>query len=327
MVRLPSTRTRKIEYLVDRRFHAARMLRLPTNLSLSSMSTRPEIPRERREQILANAQSYSDELARQSDAELDNLYEAEKNIELTAKKLVAENEEKKRFFNQPQANADYAYWAKVPYWTLDEALALSFGRDPLIVNLRTLQPYAMMSNFATEYYTRDFIFQRAKNVSQLGATNFPGNFLAWAKRNSISFPEELEKAVLAHGVTIADWQALYEELRKRFDNQSLQLQEADREKEQFRQKIQSLADESAQSSARSNTNKNSYELRTREKETLLKLIIGMAAAIYGYEPGKRFSKAGELKNDLEAKGIFLDSDTIRKWLEKASEFLPGPDLS
>jgi hypothetical protein len=34
------------------------------------------------------------------------------------------------FFNQPDAVADYDHWSKTAHWTLDEAIALSFGKAP-----------------------------------------------------------------------------------------------------------------------------------------------------------------------------------------------------
>jgi asparagine synthase (glutamine-hydrolysing) len=42
-------------------------------------------------------------------------------------------------------------------------------------------------------------------------------FLAWAKRSDLSYPPELEAAVTARGVQVADWKKLFDGLRARYD--------------------------------------------------------------------------------------------------------------
>lgn len=67
----------------------------------------------------------------------------------------------------------------------------------------------------------------------------------------------------------------------------------------------------------------SAPLGTKERESLYKLIIGMAVTGYGYDPkSKKNIAIKEIHNDLALCGIALDEDTIRKWLGKASEILP-----
>lgn len=65
-------------------------------------------------------------------------------------------------------------------------------------------------------------------------------------------------------------------------------------------------------------------LSTRERETLLKLIIGMAVHGYSYDPSlSRNDKHAEIAEDLEKSGIPLDTDTVRKWLQQAAILLPS----
>lgn len=47
--------------------------------------------------------------------------------------------EAQRFFNAPDAAADFVFWCRAPYWTADEAAALLLGRDPRRVNPATLE--------------------------------------------------------------------------------------------------------------------------------------------------------------------------------------------
>lgn len=64
-------------------------------------------------------------------------------------------------------------------------------------------------------------------------------------------------------------------------------------------------------------------LHTKERESLLKMVIGMAIKGYAYEPKKtRNSAIPEIANDLELLGIPLDQDTVRKWIYEAKELLP-----
>lgn len=53
-------------------------------------------------------------------------------------KADADAKEAARFYNRPEALADFAYWCKVEFWTLDEAVSLLLGRDPQVVTPEAL---------------------------------------------------------------------------------------------------------------------------------------------------------------------------------------------
>ncbi|MDD5271494.1 MAG: hypothetical protein PHU14_02125 [Methylovulum sp.] len=59
---------------------------------------------------------------------------------------------------------------------------------------------------------------------------------------------------------------------------------------------------------------------------MLKLIIGMAIDAYGYDPKKPRNAASGSKNGISAKlqtkGISINDDTIRKYLDEAKALLP-----
>ena len=64
-------------------------------------------------------------------------------------------------------------------------------------------------------------------------------------------------------------------------------------------------------------------LGTRERETLLKIIIGMAKDAYGYDPNaSRSPFPKELEGILDELNISVSDDTIRVKLKEASELLP-----
>jgi hypothetical protein len=62
-----------------------------------------------------------------------------------------------------------------------------------------------------------------------------------------------------------------------------------------------------------------------ERNTMLKLIIGMAINAYGYDPEDTRNKATGDKNGIRAKlqthGINISDDTIRKYLKEAQNLL------
>ena len=60
-------------------------------------------------------------------------------------------------------------------------------------------------------------------------------------------------------------------------------------------------------------------LTTRERESLLKMILAMAIGGYGHAPLRsRSPTAGDIENDLHKIGLSLDQDTIRKYLKEAA---------
>lgn len=70
---------------------------------------------------------------------------------------------------------------------------------------------------------------------------------------------------------------------------------------------------------------------TTERNTLYRMILGMAIAKYGYDPESRRNaatgeNAGSISADLEKVGFSIDADTIREHLKAAYAAVP-PDKS
>jgi hypothetical protein len=60
-------------------------------------------------------------------------------------------------------------------------------------------------------------------------------------------------------------------------------------------------------------------LATKERNCLLKLVIGMAVIGYKYDPASKKSLVTkEIADDLASLGISIDSDTVRKYLKEAA---------
>jgi hypothetical protein len=61
-------------------------------------------------------------------------------------------------------------------------------------------------------------------------------------------------------------------------------------------------------------------LRSKERDSLLKLVLGMAVDGYGYDPkASRSPVPREIADCLELLGLSIDEDTVRKWLNEAKE--------
>lgn len=62
------------------------------------------------------------------------------------------------------------------------------------------------------------------------------------------------------------------------------------------------------------------DLRTLERASLLKMVIGMAVAGFGYNPSDRRSAViPEIGESIRRCGMNLDDDTVRKWLYEGAE--------
>lgn len=254
---------------------------------------------------LAEVQSYREELDKLTADELRALYE-----EQLAKKHSEEDNE--RFFSRPSADADFDYWSKMAHWTLDEAVALSFGKSPAVVSKKSLSSLqGWQSPFVQEYTKALELAQRALPWKKLFDPVMPSLFIKWAKDNDIPVPDELVDKVAARSAALLDWKKMYDEL-------------LEQNTEYVRTTNEVIAGKNAEiDSLRSQTPGNKA-LGTRERDSLLKLIIGMAVSGYGYDPKLyRSSIPQEIADDLSRHGLSMDVDTVRKWLREASELLPS----
>ena len=296
----------RIEYLVLRRFPFANALRGPPSL-LSMAGGNAHADRQRG---LPEIETYKEELRNKRPAELQKLYDEELAKEAAEQLAQAESEEQTRFFNRPYAKADFGHWSKAAYWTLDEAVALSFGKAPERVTWEAIKPLVDVSPFAYQYWRRRDLALRAAASKQLSERTGPGFFLAWAKRTDLAVPSELEAAITARGIQITEWKT--HDLSKEQSEQIDPLRSRD-------DKLQ------AQHAAAAPAPHDRPEkpLATRERDSLLKLVIGMAVGGYRYDAtALRSERPTEIANDLASAGVPLDVDTVRKWLKEAADLLP-----
>lgn len=349
---VPLWKSNPVEYLVRARFPTAR-------LEESVIPYSDNDPERRRDQQAA--EKYRDELEQLDGDEIQRRVAEERKRVEEAARQKAEQEEAARPFNRREAKADFGYWASMSYWTIDEAVALSLGRNPESASWKYIQSIGRISPFAGEFIKKREIAMRAKAMGQLWDSTIPAIFLAWAERMRFSMPVELVEAVKSLGIQIADWKTLFEqqkELTERAQSQVAEKHAAhmatmqehsdsvsemrikqnkliegykellekkdgliaakDERIEQLTKRIAELEAEPVEASNKS--------LGAKERDSLLKLVIGMAMDGYGYDPkAARSPIAKELSNHLALAGLPLDEDTVRKYLNEAKELLPGDD--
>ena len=95
------------------------------------------------------------------------------------------------FYDQPDAQADFEHWSRAEYWTPDEAVAVSFGKNPNVVNANTLKSYLGKASFADEYYLRRDLVDRAVATGHLPEEIPPADFIDWSQRKRLNNPEDL----------------------------------------------------------------------------------------------------------------------------------------
>jgi hypothetical protein len=249
-----------------------------------------------------------------------------------------EREERERFLNQPFARADFNHWSKAAHWTLDEAVALSLGKAPEQVNWEKVKPLVHISAFAFQYQRRRDLALRAKLWKQLFDPVLPGFFLAWAKRTDLEMSPDLEAAVTARGILVADWKTHYEDLKANYDEihrtwgdnydelhkRWLAIcEDKDKVIADLHQQLAEAETKASFPQTEIPCDQTERPLSTRERDSLLKLVIGMSIGGYGYDPGAtRSEQPSVIATDLATNGVGLDVDTVRKWLKQASELLP-----
>jgi hypothetical protein len=346
MVVIPDrSRNDALEYLVQIQFPLERRYRMLVP-SLSNPN-----PSSRDEEYLEQASAYREALNELPDAEIFDRAKAAGKAE--ADKAIAKRnaEEARQSFNLPNAQANISHWSRMSVWTIDQAVALSLGREPRLVNWDSIQNYVEVSAFAAAYQARRDIILSAKLAGQLYETNIPGFFIAWAARMNIDLPAPLVDAVNGLGIQIADWKTAYDrqkQVAEAAEAKALAAQE---------ENIKLLADQTAYiKEMRADFGRllNAQQLRiahlekaleqnmetakqplavetrpvektfgSRERESLLKLVIGMALKGYGYNPKtSKSTVASEIVSDLQLAGVALDADTVRKYLHEARELLP-----
>lgn len=329
-----------IQYLLNDKFPVHSMLSL---LDQSKPDTNSK--KALRQEIA----DFQESLEKKSRDEIAVLVAEGRQREAERQKLHDEKVEAEAFFNQTSSNADFTYWSRIAYWTLEEGIALSLGKNPQIVGWERLKTHKAISPFIAKYAAKHEEVRRAKAMGQLWDSTIPFVFAKWAERVGFEMPEELTSKIFALGVHVLDWKKAYEKEVVEKAKVEINLNEANakilemmRENNSFIEKINADSTKINESYQKQivqrdqfitqlkqeisvlkttkphNPKGQKFELGLRERESLLKLILGMAIDGYGYDPkANKSNQIKEIAGHLLTRGLSLDEDTVRKYMNEA----------
>ncbi|RUQ84481.1 hypothetical protein [Legionella septentrionalis] len=123
------------------------------------------------------------------------------------KKYFQLEEEKKAFYNQPRAEANFEYWVKQAYWTIDEGIALILGKNPRIVNWDSIGRYS--SPFINKFKEIREISERYLEENILLSKLPPATFLDWVEKIGYEIPAELSSLVNTQSLQGTDWHSCF----------------------------------------------------------------------------------------------------------------------
>ncbi len=181
----------KIDFLVEQKFpHYKSIPPVPT---LRGPNALDDIKREVLKETAKKGNIYKTELIAKPRDDVLALFDQ-------VWKAKVELEEQQRFYNQPNAKADYAYWAKMSFWTVEEGVSLLLGKNPRKVSWEKLYKKLGAYNFTESPFVKKYrdILELAGREVKAGVLNSTlplGTFLAWAERKDFDAPEELVEQV------------------------------------------------------------------------------------------------------------------------------------
>src|SRR6266403_397017 len=310
----PLGRKEIIEFLVLRKFRPLVLARLSVKLPPGGTTTLDRVLRHEEKN------KYRSELESLPVDRLQSLYESEQENSLTD----MQREEEARFFNQPQAKADFDYWSKAEHWSLEEAVALAMGKAPELVSWAKIQSYAQVSPFVQKYGRLRDLAHRAVPWKKLYDPVLPTIFLRWANDNEITVPAELSEKVFNLKGEAADWKKNYDELHAMYDQHIADWKKiADQltaEVLSGRKRISELEQLLLDSETASVAPQTLKPQSPVERQNMLKVIFSMAIRGYAYKPeDKRSTVVTEIVGDTALQGIAVSDDTVRRSLNEARE--------
>lgn len=266
--------------------------------------------------------------------EFDAILEREINQFIDEKIAAAVDLDARRFFNNRIAEANWDHWSKISYWTPEEAAAISFGKDPSVVNLQALQPYAGNSLFVGSFYAQMQLISRAIEAGQLLEKNTPAFFLGWALRTGFHMHPKAIESVQARGEQIADWKTEFDALASFLESFVVehgrteaelraQAERAQTELETLRNAALTVLEENTELHAKltelsSEATQSKTSFSNRERRSMLTLILAMAVKKYHFDPTKtKNSATANIASATAEIGLKLDEDTVRKFLNEA----------
>lgn len=237
------------------------------------------------------------------------------------------------WFNRSVYRPEYAHWAQMSHWTIDEAIALSLNRDPRKLTVAAAEEERGNSPTAQKFFRRKVIAERAITNGQLPRSPTKTQFIAWAERLRWEIPSELKEAVEELGDVVEDWHALYQMARSAKEEASLQVESLRKELDDAKVKISELeilAADAVTSEVDSNVQSQSIDdLDPREMSNIYLVIHGLASSNpYSWQSrkGAGYDKIRSAIDDVTDGKLVkpgsrqcIGNDTLLKMLRNAAD--------
>lgn len=203
-------------------------------------------------------------------------------------------------FHNDDMDCDYDFWSGKFYWTVDEATALSFGKDPEKFKWND-EPWGVKalvddSTFANYFSELREVILADQATGVLPEVLPPHLYLDWAGRRDVDVPHTLEEKVRSSSPFLKRF-AEYETLAKQTERLEI-------ENWELKQKIQWL--EYRQNSVHTRVVSEEAPISARERNTFLKIILGLAIRHYKWPKPSANAVAGKIEDLLK-----MVSDDLR----------------
>jgi len=231
-----------------------------------------------------------------------------------------------RIFTEAHTELERDFWLKKSEWTLEEAIAISIGRDPRYVNWSAVEPYSSSSRHAYEYYKRREIVLSAHNQGHLPDPIPAADFIRWTLRIDLDCavgeyelfnhaPSSMASAVMSQSTpgTQVDLQHTDPHLVSLLKKAEAECEEHKASAQELQARVQELEDELARA-------QEPRSIKALELSTFARLVHAMARDGYCYDPSKNKSTATkDIGDALDLVGLGLHEQTIRTYLRKADD--------
>lgn len=205
--------------------------------------------------------------------------------------------------------ADFSYWSRSPKWSVTEAISLALGADPDSAKYYVRTSYDPSRRRSNNKPPFSMAFEKMRHLVEQNFMSAvddsmvkAGEYVEWLAQMKLPLPQGLRAAMDMYAQPRIDWRALAANAQTDIAEKGARIAKLET----------AIADNALVGSS-----------NTKERESLLKLVIGMAVKGYSYDPkAGRSETAKEISDDLLLLGISLSDDTVRKYLKMAADLLP-----
>lgn len=262
---------------------------------------------------LQECKAFETELSVLSEATLIALFEDEMESDRQRQAEKAQDEEKTRFFHDRSARADYQNWIHRKTWTVDEATALLLGKNPEMVDWRSMNPLVYKSSFAKRYEMLRKHLKAAREAARIQPPDTPAGFIRHAKAIGFVLPADLQSLLVARQASPDEAGAASGEKDGSRDNGATT----------FRQLIeQNRKGAPMDAEAAPSVAESTIAAMRQEREVLLKILGAIAMSRYGFDPDSDdTSITRSIVADLRKAGFPVNVASAHKLIGEAARWV------